>query len=902
MNQFLKGLVWTCLGVIPFLAWYVADSMFFPFITGKNFMFRLLVEIALASWLVVAIKEPIYRLRGSLLLYMYSAFILAIGIADAVGIDSHASFWSNYERMEGFVTHIHLFAYFVVLYSFIKSESSWNRLMGLFVAANVPVLMEGFMQLFGRPEFILAKLATVTATSTPALSAVLSTIQTTLRSAFSVHMSDSLRVDSSLGNAAYYGIYTLFNLIFAIVLIVKAEKMQVSSKKETQNEKQDQKVSLSKSLSKRFGVCFKFNFKGISALLILIVASMIVLSSTLIQIIGNTTLSTVVYLTGMIALLTAVYYFAKGYTANNIGRGVLAIIAIMNLIQLYYTQTRGSYLGLVGGIIVATIFFVTFKLKKKAEKILNRNSHNGGSRVRSVFITLAVLLAMAAVAGALVYGTASAIANNKDSNFVKNNVFLNRLATINIINPIKGFELVQNESLTYEDLNKYFGDITIVSRFLNAKIAVEAWHDRPLLGYGQENYKNVFENHFDPRMYSQEAWFDRTHNVFFDWLVAGGIIGLILYLALYLTPFYIMWMGRGRDSFKLVEKSALSGLLVAYFIHNIFVFDNLISYILFFMILAYVAGRVNDENDNETSTQSKNKKHYEISYTLKTVLPITIAIALIVVIYFVNWRAFAVNLGISKGLQYKQITNILASRQGDVASALSATDNVFDYITDENTFGKQEALEQYITAASELYSIQGSGDTAAKVNDAKIKLVTNAFMKMDNYVASNTLPARTLTIYAGALAQLGLYDKSLIVLDKALAQTPKKQILLNFKAQLLAAQGKYNEAYKIAKTSYLLDTTFKTSENLFYSYAGQSKNGADFVATIKKVKGTLIINNNLPYSEKLLSIYIESAMYKEAIEMLNAQKKVATSTEDKARLKLLETEMYKVMYAPKPKK
>ena len=897
MNQFLKGLVWTCLGIIPFLAWYVADSMFFPFITGKNFMFRLLVEIALASWLVIAIKEPMYRLRGSLLVYMYGAFVIAICIADAVGVDPHASFWSNYERMEGFVTHIHLFAYFIVLYSFLKSENSWNRLMGLFVAANVPVLMEGFMQLFGRPEFLLAKWAASTATYAPTLSAILSGVQSTLRNAFSVHMSDSLRVDSSLGNAAYYGIYTLFNLIFAIVLIVKAEKMQLPTKKEAQNEKV--------SLLKRFSTWIKFNFKGISALLTLIVSSLIVLYSTLMQMNGNTGNATMVYLAGMIALLVAVYYFAKGYIANNIGRGVLTIIAIMNLIQLYYTQTRGSYLGLVGGIIIAVLFFVTFKIKIKVEKMLNKgNGHlhitlpEGKlyKRLRGFIITFGILLAMGAVAGALVYGVASAIANNKDSNFVKNNVFLNRLATINIINPIKGFELVQNETLTYEDLNKYFGDITIVSRFLNAKIAVEAWHQRPLLGYGQENYKNVFEAHFDPRMYSQEAWFDRTHNVFFDWLVAGGIIGLILYLALYLTPFYIMWIGHRRDSFKLVEKSAISGLLVAYFIHNIFVFDNLISYVLFFMILAYVAGHTNEDTDN--------KKHYKIGDTLEVILSILIAITLIAVIYFVNWRAYAVNLGIAKGLQYKQIASILASRQGDVASAISATDNIFDYITNENTFGKQEALEQYITGASELYSIQPSSDNAAKLNEAKIKMVTNAFMKMDNYVASNTLPARTLTIFAGSLAQLGLYDKSLTVLDKALAQTPKKQILLNFKAQLLATKGKYNEAYQVAKTSYLLDPTFKTSESLFYSYAGRSKNGVDFVATIKKIKvaaGASTTTYKLPYSEENLSIFIESAMYKEAMEMLNDKKKVATSTEDKNRLKLLEKEMYKSMYSPKKK-
>ena len=46
----------------------------------------------------------------------------------------------------------------------------------------------------------------------------------------------------------------------------------------------------------------------------------------------------------------------------------------------------------------------------------------------------------------------------------------------------------------------------------------------------------MFAEHYDPRMYKQEPWFDRAHNVFFDWFVAGGVLGLVAYLALYLTP------------------------------------------------------------------------------------------------------------------------------------------------------------------------------------------------------------------------------------------------------------------------------------------------------------------------------------------------------------------------------
>ena len=103
----------------------------------------------------------------------------------------------------------------------------------------------------------------------------------------------------------------------------------------------------------------------------------------------------------------------------------------------------------------------------------------------------------------------------------------------------------------------------------------------------------MFAKYNDARMYAQEPWFDRSHNVFMDWLIAAGALGLVAYLALYFSAIWTMWCSKYSKNHKnsrneFIEKALLTGLLVAYFIHNIFVFDNLISYILFFIVLAYI--------------------------------------------------------------------------------------------------------------------------------------------------------------------------------------------------------------------------------------------------------------------------------------------------------------------------
>lgn len=67
--KFLKWAMYACLAIIPFLAFYVSgfgfgaewNSMLFPYITGKNFAFRILVEIAAAAWIMLMILDKNFR-------------------------------------------------------------------------------------------------------------------------------------------------------------------------------------------------------------------------------------------------------------------------------------------------------------------------------------------------------------------------------------------------------------------------------------------------------------------------------------------------------------------------------------------------------------------------------------------------------------------------------------------------------------------------------------------------------------------------------------------------------------------------------------------------------------------------------------------------------------------------
>src|SRR5581483_3389260 len=89
-------------------------NLFFPYITGKNFAFRILVELAALGYVLLALRVPKYRPKGSLLMWAVVALVVWMGIATIASVDPLKSFWSNFERMDGYIGLIHLFLWFII--------------------------------------------------------------------------------------------------------------------------------------------------------------------------------------------------------------------------------------------------------------------------------------------------------------------------------------------------------------------------------------------------------------------------------------------------------------------------------------------------------------------------------------------------------------------------------------------------------------------------------------------------------------------------------------------------------------------------------------------------------------------------------------------------------------------
>ena len=178
----------------------------------------------------------------------------------------------------------------------------------------------------------------------------------------------------------------------------------------------------------------------------------------------------------------------------------------------------------------------------------------------------------------------------------------------------------------------YFKNTSIVtsvssSRLFDISLKAETWKhrtymwnmawqgfkERPLLGWGPENYINVFDRHFDTRYFSPSAgfgaWFDRAHSIYFDYLVETGILGLLSFIGIWAVFYwyslkllisnnlqiiaqnYRQKRDSNEDVFNSrglsIQRALIFALPISYLVQGIVLFDILPIYINLFMFSAF---------------------------------------------------------------------------------------------------------------------------------------------------------------------------------------------------------------------------------------------------------------------------------------------------------------------------
>lgn len=775
----------------PFVVLLFLDQFYFPFITSKAFTFRIIIEILLLLWLILLIYEPRYRPRFSWLLAIIASFLLVIGLSNLLAEDGLRAFWSNFERMEGYVTLIHLFAYFVIAGTMLNTEKLWLWFYHMWLGVGAFLGLYGLLQAVGE---------------------------------LPSHMGGG-RIDATLGNSAYLASVMVFLIFFVIYYAVRNKNdlvpIIVSSSIATSLFIVHTFLTYNDRLEavRAQGTNVAVDFFGGDFQMFLFVVSLVILGGGAYFASQRSTLSD----STVTALHTAFY----------------AVFGILFAIVLLFTKTRGAILGVFVGLSLMVILIALFaRARPKLQ------------RVMSVLSLLGILIGI--VFGIMVI--TNTMGTTEDIPVIRE--------VYSVAQTIPGLARVSGIEL---------GETTVRSRFMVWRIASQGVADKPMLGWGQGNFPYVFERYYDPRMFDQEPWFDRAHNIMFDWLISGGVVGAFMYFAIYVFALFYIWYDpdrgfilRVKDSgarvlhtlqrfnkggyispraSSVMDNSIFTGLVVAYLFHNFFVFDNLASYLLFFSLLAFIyAIHTPDENKIILGT-------YRVSEQTKMIVASFLVIASIPLMFFVNIRPIQANTGL--------LDAIVLNRSGRLDEGLDMYKKILSY----ETFGNTEIRAHF---AGEASSIFRNEKVPPNIKDEYYRL---AMIELQKQMEETSRLVRPHLNMGSFFVSVGRYEEALTQFEIAHDLSPKKQDILFQLANVYMIMQDNENALKALKEAFYLEPRNINARGYYLQTAliAEDEESIQDALTYGEDKEV----SHFAMSDQIVNAYISTKKWVEVEKLLN---------------------------------
>ncbi|MEK7187510.1 MAG: O-antigen ligase family protein, partial [Patescibacteria group bacterium] len=238
----------------------------------------------------------------------------------------------------------------------------------------------------------------------------------------------------------------------------------------------------------------------------------------------------------------ALYYFLK---ASRSGEKTTLLFAEFFLVAgLFNTQTRGSILGLGVGLFVLAALFAW-----KAPVT------SGFFSRRFMYLSFVAVFVLG-VSG----------------------FWLTR--TNAVWDSVPGVQRFRTISLDQADLQP---------RLIALGAAWQGFLERPVLGWGWENFNIVFNKNYDPKALElsyQETRFDKPHNYILELLVTGGAALFLAYLFFMGAFFLVLW--RSTDT---LWAQVITAGTISYILGNIFIFETLGALIIFYLLIGLTSRR-----------------------------------------------------------------------------------------------------------------------------------------------------------------------------------------------------------------------------------------------------------------------------------------------------------------------
>lgn len=374
-------------------------------------------------------------------------------------------------------------------------------------------------------------------------------------------------------------------------------------------------------------------------------------------------------------------------TKSRLVRWVFLGTAALQLVTIWLTESRGAMAALAVGLVVFSLTYIWLYYKKFF--------------VRLIWLVAGLIL----LGGGLFWGLRQLP--------LANGSVLGRMISVSIT------------------------DSSLRHRLYAWEIGLKAWSDRPLTGFGLDNFSIAFQRHYQPLSEEQsaqdaETWFDRAHNVFIDYLVMTGLLGLLTYIAVLLM--LLVYSVRAvvlttRPKWQRAIAGALLSAFSAYIVFGLLAFDVVSAFIILFFLLALLNSfYLSVDTDSSASKRSR-------------------------------WGWYIVSLVVVIGLLPLQIRMTTANRVAGRAATVLLHQDV---ATGMALLNQSLAYNTPIRAAIMARMLEAGGQLISKQDDPTIRNALLEMANLDERYISQSLNGQHFSVLANFYGQLLLSDPTLL--------------------------------------------------------------------------------------------------------------------------------------------
>jgi O-antigen ligase/predicted Zn-dependent protease len=492
-------------------------------------------------------------------------------------------------------------------------------------------------------------------------------------------------------------------------------------------------------------------------------------------------------------------------------KGFFVAVIVLGIPVLLMTAVRGAILSLFGSVFILALFAVFASKNRKAKVYL------------SIVLALFIILA-------------GGVWLNRNQQWVKNIGWLNRVTDISM------------------------STSTVQTRLWSWKSGILGWKERPIFGWGPENFMFLHMKHFDPRHFTglgAETIWDRAHNVVLEMLSTMGIVGLISYLSIFAVVFCLLIKKFKRKNIDQITFGVLSVTLIAYFGQNLFIFDTFANYFLFFLVLGYI-NFLSSKNENSIPETSSQQTAVLTEQRPSVFLMTVLLVLATIIAYQTNIKPARANFACTRA--------IIAGQSGNAQKAFDKYQEALNYKTPQGVYEIRHKLATFV--------IQVSESQRQKNKDFDPALLHYAIKEVGKNIEKYPLDT-TPYLYVGRMYIL-LIDKEKDAGEKA-EEFINKAIDLNRKnpriwyelGQAQMSEKKYKEAYESFKIALDLNPDVSLSWWFSAVAAAQIGNNDEAASRMEKALklGYNAYRDSIADMMRMINIYEKVGNYPKIVEL-----------------------------------